>query len=135
MDLSVMRIIKLKIPSNTLLTLGNPDYFTVVRRLEVLQIYQYDRNNFFSLQKILFKPNNVQNLVQNLSQLFLAQSFHILETKGDEILCIIKQSSTSGFWPSLLSESWALLPPLIVDPEMIMVTLIVKEDYQFSESL
>ncbi len=130
-----MRIIKIKIPSKTLLTLGNPDYFTVVQHIEVLQIYQYDRNNFFSLQKILFKPTQIHNLVQNLYEIFLAQSFHILDTRGDEVLCMIKQSSTSGFWPSLLSQSWVLLPPLIIDPDMMIVTFIVKEDYQLSPIL
>lgn len=130
-----MRILKIKIPTKTLLTLKIPDYFSIIRHIEILQIYQYDRNNFFALHKILFKPNQIQNLVQYLYEFFLAQSFQILETRGDEVLCIIKQRSTSGFWPSLLSESWALLPPIIIDPEAMIVSIITKEDYQLSAIL
>ncbi len=130
-----MRILKIKIPTKTLLTLKIPDYFSVINHIEILQIYQYDRNNFFSLHKILFKPNEIQNLAHYLYDLFLAQSFQILETKGDEALCIIKQRSSSGFWPSLLSESWALLPPIIIDPDAMIASIIMREDNQLSAIL
>ncbi len=130
-----MRILKIKIPTKTLRTLKLPDYFSIVRYVEILQIYQYDRNNFFSLHKILFMPNKIRDLVKSLYDLFLAQSFQIIETRGDEVLVLIKQRSTSGFWPSLLSEAWALLPPIIIDPDAMLVSIITKEDYQLSEIL
>jgi predicted DNA binding protein len=130
-----MRILKIKVPSKILLDLGFPDYFTVVDHIEVLQIYQYDRNNFFSMHAIRFKPDMKGNIAQQLQELFHAQSFQVLEEKRDEILCIMKQRKDSGFWPAFLSGSWALLPPLIIDPDSIMFSIIAKEDEHLASIL
>nr|MDO8113757.1 helix-turn-helix domain-containing protein [Candidatus Sigynarchaeota archaeon] len=130
-----MRVLKIKIPSRTLLDLGLPNYFNVVDSIEVLQIYQYDRNNFFSLHKILFKPGTIEALDRHLRVLFHAQSFQVLETKGNEVLCIMKQRKTTGFWPALLSGSWALIAPINIDHDAVVFSVIAKEDAQLNAIL
>ncbi|MFX1570916.1 MAG: helix-turn-helix domain-containing protein [Promethearchaeota archaeon] len=123
-----MRILKIKVPSNTILDFGLPNYFDVVEYIEILQIYEYDPNNFFAMYKIIFKKGKVDKIDKFLRELFFAQSYKILEKKSNEILCIMKQRNTSGFWPAFLSKSFALLPPIIFDPDAIVFGLIAKDD-------
>ncbi|MFX1497877.1 MAG: helix-turn-helix domain-containing protein [Promethearchaeota archaeon] len=123
-----MRILKIKVPSNTILDFGLPNYFDVVDYIEVLQIYEYDSNNFFAMNKIIFKKGKIDEMDKFLRELFFAQSYKILEKKANEILCIMKQKNTSGFWPAFLSKSFALLPPIIFDPDAIVFGLIAKDD-------
>ncbi len=130
-----MRILKIKIPTKTLLELGLPNLFEVVDRIEVLQFYRYDRNNFFAMYQIMFKKEKMGELEKHLRELFYAQSFQILEKKSNEILCIMKQRNTSGFWPALLSDSWALIPPLILDSDAIVFSVLAKEDEQLNTIL
>jgi predicted DNA binding protein len=40
----------------------------------------------------------------------------------------MKQRNDSGFWPYLLSENWAIVPPISVDEEAITITIITRED-------
>lgn len=130
-----MRIFKIKIPSETLLELELPDYFKVIKHMEILQIYEYDRNNFFAMSKILFKRDKIDELDKHLRSLFFAQSYQILERKSNEILCILKQRNDSGFWPALLSDSFALIPPLIIGSENITCSIIAKDDKQLNAVL
>jgi len=123
-----MRVLKITIPTKTLEDFGLPDYFKSMDFIEVLQIYQYDRNNFFALHKILFKPGMIDALDQQLKEFFHAQTFQVLETRGNEVLCIMKQRNTAGFWPALLSGSWALIPPITIDSELVLFSVIAKED-------
>jgi len=123
-----LRILKIKIPSKTILDFGLPNYFDVVEYIEVLQIYEYDSNNFFAMNKIIFKHGKIDELDKFLRDLFFAQSYKILEKKSNEILCIMKQRNNSGFWPAFLSKSFALIPPLIFDQDAIIFGLIAKDD-------
>ena len=123
-----MRILKIKIPSKTILEFGLPNFFEVVEYIEILQIYEYDSNNFFAMNKIIFKEGKIGELDKHLRKLFFAQSYKILERKSNEILCIMKQRNDSGFWPAFLSKSFALIPPLVFDPEVIIFGVIAKDE-------
>ncbi|NHJ22224.1 MAG: hypothetical protein EAX91_14860 [Candidatus Lokiarchaeota archaeon] len=123
-----MRLLKIKIPSKTILDFGLPNYFEVIEYIEVLQIYEYDSNNFFALNKIIFKKGKINELDKILRELFFAQSYKILEKKSDEILVIMKQRNTSGFWPAFLSKSFALIPPIKFDPDAVIFGVIAKEE-------
>ena len=127
-----MRIIKIKVPSKTILEFGLPNYFDVVEYIEILQIYEYDSNNFFAMTKIIFKKGKINEVDKYLRELFFAQSYKILEKKSNEILCIMKQRNTSGFWPAFLSKSFALIPPIIFDPDAILFGVIAKDDELFT---
>ena len=123
-----MRILKIKVPSKTILDFGLPNFFDVVEYIEILQIYEYDSNNFFAMEKILFKEDKIDKLDKHLRELFFARSYKILEKKSNEILCIMKQRNNSGFWPAFLSKSFALIPPLIFDQEAIIFGVIAKDE-------
>ncbi len=123
-----MRILKIKVPSKIILEFGLPNYFDVVDYMEILQIYEYDSTNFFALEKIIFKKDKIDQLDKFLKELFFAQSYQILEKNKDEILCILKQRNTSGFWPAFLSNTFALIPPINFDPEAIVFGIIAKDD-------
>ena len=123
-----MRLLKIKIPSKTILDFGLPYYFDVIEYIEVLQIYEYDSNNFFALNKIIFKKGKINELDKILRELFYAKSYKILEKKSNEILCIMKQLNTSGFWPEFLSKSFALIPPIIFDPDAVIFGVIAKDN-------
>ena len=123
-----MRILKIKIPSKTILDFGLPNYFDVVEYIEVLQIYEYDSNNFFAMNKIIFKEGKIDELDKFLGELFFAQSYKILEKKSNEILVIMKQRNNSGFWPAFLSKSFALIPPIVFDPDAVIFGVIAKEE-------
>ena len=123
-----MRLLKIKIPTKTILDFGLPNYFDVIEYIEVLQIYEYDSNNFFALYKIVFKKGKINELDKFLRGLFFAKSYKILEKKSNEILCIMKQRNTSGFWPEFLSESFALIPPIVFDPDAVIFEVIAKDD-------
>jgi predicted DNA binding protein len=47
----------------------------------------------------------------------------------------MKQRKTSGFWPLLLAGSWALIPPIYINPEHIIFGLLIKEDEQMPRLL
>ena len=80
------------------------------------------------MNKIIFKKGKINELDKILRELFFAQSYKILEKKSDEILCIMKQRNTSGFWPAFLSKSFALIPPIVFDPDAVLIGVIAKDD-------
>ncbi len=123
-----MRILKIKVPSKTILDFGLPNYFDVVEYIEVLQIFEYDSNNFFAMNKIIFKKGKIEEIDKLLRELFFAKSYQILEKKSNEILCIMKQRNNSGFWPTFLSKSFALIPPIVFDRDSIVFGVISKDE-------
>jgi predicted DNA binding protein len=123
-----MRILKIKISSDFLAVFGYPDYFRLCSYIEMLEIYQYDRTNFFSMQKLVLKVPPGPDLEQQIKDTFQPQVFQLLEQKGNEVLCVMKQRNDLGFWPLLMSENWAIVPPISVDEEAITITIITRED-------
>ncbi|MHA1731768.1 MAG: helix-turn-helix domain-containing protein [Promethearchaeota archaeon] len=102
-----------------------------LERLEILNAYQYDQKNFFSMQRIKFKPGMIKELERIVKYTFKAHYFQLLEQVGDEIVCIIKQRRTAGFWPMLEMGPWAFLFPLVVDPEFILINVLAEEDFVY----
>lgn len=130
-----MRLLKIKLLSKILPNLGLPYYFRLINTLEIVHIYQYDRYNFFSLNKILLKSQQTHSIEKELKDLFKTQSIIILEKRGPEILCIIKQRKSEGFWPALLSGAWALIPPIVINPHTIVFSIISKDEEELSKAL
>jgi len=101
-----------------------------IERVEILQAYQYDQQNFFSLQRILFKPGAMVNLETIVKKKFGGYYFQILETINEnEIMCIMKQKRTQGFWPLLEAGPWAFIFPIYVDRDKILLSVIAEEEY------
>lgn len=51
-----MKILKIKLSTDILKSIGYYQIFSVIKFYEVIESYQYDRTNFFSKQRIVFKP-------------------------------------------------------------------------------
>lgn len=122
------RILKIRISSDFLTIFGYPDYFSLCSYIEMLEIYQYDRTNFFSMQKLVLKALPERDLEGQILATFHPQTFLLLEQLGQEVLCVMKQRNDSGFWPLLMSENWAIIPPITVDEEAITLTIITREE-------
>lgn len=124
-----MKIIRLQIPGNFLEHVGFAELFEELEFVEILNAFQYDQNHFFALQKIRFKPNNKLNLEDFINQQFKPQSFQLLSKFKNEIICIMNQNKTSGFFPIVDSGPWAFLFPIHISHELLLINIISQEEY------
>lgn len=126
-----MKIIRLQIPGNFLeyIDVGFVDLFQNLEFVEILNAFQYDQKNFFTLQKIRFKPNSFQDLNKFVIDHFKPQFFKILHQSGNEIICIMRQSRSSGFFPIFDSaQGWALLFPIHISQEVLLINIISQTE-------
>jgi len=124
-----MKIIRLQIPGNFLEHVGFADLFQHLEFIEILNAFQYDQNHFFALQRIKFKPNLIKNLDNYIKKKFNPQSFQLLNQTKDEIICIMNQKNTSGFFPIVDSGPWAFLFPIHVSQEVLLINIISQNEY------
>jgi hypothetical protein len=124
-----MKIIRLQIPGNFLEHVGFAELFEELEFVEILNAFQYDQNHFFALQKIRFKPNNKLNLEDYINQQFKPQSFQLLSKFKNEIICIMNQNKTSGFFPIVDSGPWAFLFPIHISHDVLLINIISQEEY------
>ncbi|MEJ2293733.1 MAG: helix-turn-helix domain-containing protein [Candidatus Lokiarchaeota archaeon] len=124
-----MKIIRLQIPGNFLEHVGFAELFEELEFVEILNAFQYDQNHFFALQKIRFKPNNNLNLEDFIHQQFKPQSFQLLSKFKNEIICIMNQNKTSGFFPIVDSGPWAFLFPIHISHDVLLINIISQEEY------
>ncbi len=124
-----MKIIRLQIPGNFLEHVGFADLFEKLQFIEILNAFQYDQNHFFALQRIKFKPNLIKNLDNYIKKKFNPQSFQLLNQSKDEIICIMNQNKTSGFFPIVDSGPWAFLFPIHVSQEVLLINIISQNEY------
>ena len=131
-----MRILKIKVPSEILSKLNNlpyvklPDYFKVLNRITILQIFEITPKKIFALYRIQFKREMMKNVDKYLRNDFFAKRYMVVEKKSNEILCIMEQKPRNpwGFWPTFLSNSLALLPPIIYTPKSVVFGIITKDE-------
>ena len=122
-----MKIIRLQIPGNFLEFIDTAfvDLFQNLEFVEILNAFQYDQQNFFTLQRIRFKPDSFQDLKTFIRERFKPQFFELLYQSGNEIVCIMRQSRSSGFFPIFDSaQGWALLFPIHVSQEVLLINII-----------
>jgi hypothetical protein len=124
-----MKIIRLQIPGNFLEHVGFAELFEELEFVEILNAFQYDQNHFFALQKIRFKPNITLNLEDFINQQFKPQSFQLLSKLKNEIICIMNQNKTSGFFPIVDSGPWAFLFPIHISHDVLLINIISQEEY------
>jgi predicted DNA binding protein len=91
-------------------------------------MYQYDEDNFFCLQKIQFRPNCAERLEEVMRQVLSAVFFQVLDRRGDEVLCITRLEISAGFWKVFKQESWALLPPIVMDEVSLVISVLAVEE-------
>ena len=120
----------MRISSEFLDFIGLSNLFDDIERIEILQAYQFDQTNFFSLQKITIKIGALSRLKDIITKTFNAKSFELIEQKDNEITCIMQQSRKEGFWPLFFEPfQWGFIPPITVDKESILITIITQIDY------
>jgi len=124
-----MKIVRLQIPGNFLEQIGFKDLFDKVELVEILNAFQYDQTHFFALQKIRFKRNVNLDIKDFIMENFKPETLQLLNQSGNEIICIMDQSRTSGFFPIIDSGPWAFLFPIRVSSELVLLTIISHEDY------
>jgi predicted DNA binding protein len=124
-----MKIVRLQIPGNFLVQIGFKDLFDKVEFVEILNAFQYDQTHFFALQKIRFKRNINVDIKDFIIDYFKPETLQLLNQSGNEIICIMDQSRTSGFFPIIDSGPWAFLFPIHVSSELVLLTVISHEDY------
>ncbi|MFX1496216.1 MAG: helix-turn-helix domain-containing protein [Promethearchaeota archaeon] len=124
-----MKIVRLQIPGKFVEQIGFGDLFDKVEFVEILNAFQYDQTHFFALQKIRFKRNVNIDFKTFIREYFKPKIFQILSQSGTELICILDQSRTSGFFPIIDSGPWAFLFPIHVSSELVLLTVISHEDY------
>ena len=122
-----MRRIRIKISSRDFLTRLQFNFLEVIIDLEILEIFQYDQSNFLSLQRIHLKPGYIERFEETLKTYFLSVWHTILKREGDEVFCIMQQRADQGFWPLFMQGAWGIVPPIQVDQQYILLTVVTNE--------
>jgi hypothetical protein len=63
-----MKIIRLQLPGSFLQHVGFVKLFNEVESIEILNAFQYEQQHFFSLQRIHFKPNKVEDVIKYIKK-------------------------------------------------------------------
>ncbi len=124
-----MKIIRLQIPGNFLEHIGFADLFQELEFVEILNAFQYDQTHFFALQKIRFKHEVKGDLDKYIRKYFNPKAFQLLTQSGNEIICIMNQSKKSGFFPIFDSGPWALLFPIHISQQLLLINIISQNEY------
>ncbi|TXT66996.1 MAG: HTH DNA binding domain protein [Promethearchaeota archaeon] len=124
-----MKIIRLQVPGIFLKFVGFAELFNDLEWVKILKAFQYDQNQFFSLQRIKFKPNAMEDLSKEIKAKFNPETIQILNIQGDEVLCIMYQSNKTGFFPVIQSGPWAFLFPIHASRDVCLVNIISLETY------
>ena len=124
-----MKIVRLQISGNFLERIGFKNLFDKLEFIEILNAFQYDQTHFFALQKIRFKPKLKVNITEFIQFNFEPESFQLLDQTGSEVICIMDQSRSTGFFPIIDSGPWAFLFPIHVSRQMVLLTMISHENY------
>ncbi len=122
-----LKILRLKVPRKFLEKIELLKMLDDIDWLEVLNAYQYDQTNFFSLQRIRFKPNRSALIDKIFKEKMKAQYYEVLNQQGDEVLCILKQTQDTGFFPMFGRGPWAIIFPISVGEIEIHLNLLAEE--------
>ncbi len=133
-----MKFIKIKISADLLAKLGHPKIFEHVSHVEVYNILQYDLQNFFLHAAISF-PIEVGpwREIPDFKEIMAGRHavikyFFLLNEKQNSIQCLLKLTKDVPFWSFLATQPhspWALIPPVMLDPESIHLIFIVSEEF------
>lgn len=123
-----MQLVKIQYSVKNLISLNLLSSFSLIRLIEVLEIYHYNRLYFYTLKRITFKKKH-ENYKDIIFKVFQPNTVQILEEKGEEVLCIMTLKRDQGFWPKIISGSWVISPPIIIDENSIKISILVKDNF------
>jgi DNA-binding CsgD family transcriptional regulator len=104
-------------------------------RAEIINIYQYDKYNFFSIQRIYFHDHFLSGksddeVEKYMKKHFGAVQYELLERDHDEsITCMMKQKRALGLWTVIPPGPWSLIPPLYIDKKTIILNFITTQKF------
>ena len=125
-----MKIERLQIGGRLMDQLGYGAFFEYATHLELINTFQYDQNNFFSLERIVFKPEAMANWETLLKTKFMVEFVQPLSIVDTTVVCIAKSTNEQGFFRFLGDQGfWAIIPPISIDPIGITVTIICEEAF------
>lgn len=130
-----MRLLRVQVSAKFLKLMGLGDLLSDVERVEILNAYQYDKRNFFSMQRIIFQEGKIDDLQGDdlkkyARKTFGATDFDLLErTESHIIICMMRQHRFRGFWTVIPSGPWALVPPVVVDHKSAVLSVIATESF------
>ncbi|MBD3351028.1 MAG: hypothetical protein GF364_06040 [Candidatus Lokiarchaeota archaeon] len=131
-----MRLIKLQVSNKFLRLMGLRDLLKNFKRLEVLNAYQYDRKNFFSIQKITFYEEQLEDIGEQGIENYLKDKFNATDVDIIEniskttFVCMMQQKRFRGFWTLIIPKGpWALAPPGIINNEFAIFSIITTEEW------
>ncbi len=125
-----MKVVRIEIPGAFLDAIGATEVFAEIESLEVLNAYQYDCENFFSMQKLRFKPGAKARTEIGT---FFTEKFHahfqqVVEERSNEVTYILKQNLHTGFFKLLEPGPWAILFPMLITHQAILVNILAQEE-------
>lgn len=123
-----MKLVKLKMSSQFLTRLGYVELFKYIKFYEIIHAYSYDRTNFFSKQRIVFHPGMMNEHLEDVKKILRTDVFQTLSQSGDEIVALTQQRNDIGFYPLLVEQTFAVIPPITIDSEFIKVTLMAPAE-------
>ncbi len=124
-----IKILRLRIGRELLEKIGLTGGLEDLVSVEIRDAYQYDQKNFFSLQRIRFKPGRIASMDTILREKMEAEYYEVLHKQGDELFCIIKQSREKGFFPKFALGPWAILSPFTVDENNLHLNVPAETEF------
>ncbi|MHA1971341.1 MAG: helix-turn-helix domain-containing protein [Candidatus Hodarchaeales archaeon] len=116
-------------PNIILEKIGLENILSEVTSVVMLNAYQYDQGNFFSLQKITFSDALPKKTITRLLRVNFDASFvTILNQTGNIVTCVMKQTRSTGFFPFLKPGYWGFLFPISVTKDKINIRILVQKN-------
>jgi DNA-binding CsgD family transcriptional regulator len=126
----MMKIERIQISTRIMDMLGFGNFFQYAQSLELMNTFQYDKNNFLSLNRIVFKPEYIDTWEDVLNKQFHMDFVQPLSVIDTTVICIAKSTSASGFLPNLDNPGfWAIVPPIMMDGKTVTTTIICEDAY------
>ncbi|MHA1274030.1 MAG: helix-turn-helix domain-containing protein [Promethearchaeota archaeon] len=121
-----MKLLKVQVSSDILSERGHPRIFEYIDLVEIQNLLQYDKNNIFLYAKLYIKDSLKKNYF--LLEKYETISFlHVIKEYDREILCLMGIKTKNPILPNLGKAPWAIIPPIILDPESIHFNFIISE--------
>jgi predicted DNA binding protein len=125
-----MKIERIQISNEMMRTLGYGEFFNYITQLELMNTFQYDQNNFFALERVVFKPEAMKDWENVMKTKLLVEFVQPLSITDNTVICIAKSTNKGGFIPMLQRPGfWALMPPVVLTSESITTTIICEDAY------
>lgn len=121
-----MKLLKVKISSDLLFKMGHPLIFEYISLVEIQNILQHDLTNIFIQAKITARDNlkKKYNLIRAYDTIHF---LHVLMERGNQFTCLMHIKTKEPFWPDLGNIPYAIIPPVVLDPDSSHFSLIISE--------